>query len=44
MASGAGHSFAPAGKVFKEWLAIDSSSDEVWSSALFDALAFARSE
>lgn len=37
-----GHSFAPAGKVFREWLAIGSASQDDWRTALGDALAFAR--
>ena len=39
---GAGRPFAPAGKVFREWLAIAPGDDDVWRSALADALAFAR--
>jgi hypothetical protein len=42
VASGEGKSFAPAGKVFREWLAIDDDSESVWRAALDDALAFAR--
>jgi len=43
VAAGTGHSFAPAGKVFREWLAIESSAEEDWRGALADAVAFARS-
>ena len=42
VADGSGHSFAPAGKVFREWLAIDGASETLWRAALADALAFAR--
>ena len=38
-----GGPFAPAGKVFGEWLAVEPGSDQAWRSALSDALAFARS-
>ena len=38
---GEGRPFAPAGKVFREWLALDHDSEDVWRSALADALAFA---
>ena len=41
---GAGRPFAPAGKVFREWLAIRPASEETWRSALEDALAFARTK
>jgi hypothetical protein len=44
VASGSGHSFAPAGKVFREWLAIDWADAERWRAALADALAFARTK
>jgi hypothetical protein len=38
---GRGRSFAPAGRVFREWLAIGPSSIKAWRAALADALAFA---
>ena len=41
---GDGRSFAPAGKVFREWLAIDPGTDDAWRSALADALDFARTK
>ena len=43
IAGGAGHAFAPAGKVFKEWLAMEPAEADVWRTALTDALAFVRS-
>jgi hypothetical protein len=42
VADGRGLPFAPAGKVFREWLAIDASDEDAWREALNDALAFAR--
>jgi hypothetical protein len=44
VASGAGRAFAPAGKVFKQWLAIDTVDEGVWREAIGEALAFARSD
>ena len=38
VASGDGRAFAPAGKVFREWVAIEPASEEVWRSALRGAL------
>ena len=40
--AGTGKPFAPAGKVFKEWLAIDPDDEAVWRAAMADALAFVR--
>ena len=42
--SGQGQPFAPAGKVFREWVAIDSVDEDIWRAALGDALAFARTK
>jgi hypothetical protein len=44
IARGDGHSFAPAGKVFREWLAVDGADESVWRAALEDALEFARTK
>jgi hypothetical protein len=38
---GEGRPFAPAGKVFHEWLALDRGPEDVWRAALADAIAFA---
>ena len=43
VADGRGRSFAPAGRVFREWIAIDAVDEDTWRAALDDALAFARS-
>ena len=42
VADGSGHAFAPAGKVFREWLVIGGASEAIWRAAMADALAFAR--
>ena len=42
LADGRGHAFAPAGKVFKEWLALDAVDESTWRAALGDALVFVR--
>ena len=42
VASGTGRAFAPAGKVFREWLVVVPTAEPVWRAALEDALAFAR--
>ena len=42
--AGTGKPFAPAGKVFREWLAIEPGDDDGWREAMGDALAFARSD
>jgi len=44
VADGRGHSFAPAGKVFKEWVVVVSRETGAWRAALDDALAFARTK
>ncbi|MEV0283236.1 MULTISPECIES: hypothetical protein [unclassified Kribbella] len=41
VAEGTGQEFAPAGKVFREWVAIP--GPERWQSLLAEAVAFARS-
>ena len=42
VAEGRGHSFAPAGKVFREWIAIDNEDEAIWRASLTEALAFVR--
>ncbi len=42
--SGEGKPFAPAGRVFREWLAVDQVDEDTWRSALDEALAFARTK
>ena len=44
VAEGRGQSFAPAGKVFKEWLALDGVDPDEWRAALHDALLFVRGD
>ena len=41
IAQGEGRPFAPAGKVFREWLALAGGSEETWRAALRAALEFA---
>ena len=41
---GEGRPFAPAGKVFREWLAVDASTEAAWHAAVDDALEFARTK
>ncbi len=38
--AGDGESFAPAGKVFKEWLAVTTVDEERWRSLLREGVAF----
>ncbi len=40
--SGTGEPFAPAGKVFREWVAIPTVDRELWRTLLDEAAAFAR--
>jgi hypothetical protein len=40
--TGAGDPFAPAGKVFREWVAIPTVDRELWRTLLTEAVAFAR--
>ena len=40
--AGVGDPFAPAGKVFREWLAVPTPDREVWRSLLAEAVDFAR--
>lgn len=44
IARGEGHPFAPAGKVFREWLALEGGTEAVWRAALRDALEFAAQD
>ena len=37
---GAGESFAPAGKVFKEWLAVTEIDEDAWRGLLAEGIAF----
>ncbi|NEE02634.1 hypothetical protein [Phytoactinopolyspora halotolerans] len=39
---GTGDSFAPAGKVFREWVSIPTVERELWRSLLAEAVDFAR--
>ena len=39
---GRGDPFAPAGKVFREWVAIPSVDRRLWQTALAEAVAFAQ--
>ncbi len=38
--AGEGESFAPAGKVFKEWLAVTTVDEDRWRSLLREGVAF----
>ncbi len=40
--NGDGDPFAPAGKVFREWVAITTIERDLWQSVLADAVDFAR--
>ncbi len=40
--AGAGESFAPAGKVFREWLLLPRPDRDLWSGLIDEALAFAK--
>ena len=40
--AGLGEPFAPAGKVFREWVAIQTVDRHLWESVLTEAVAFAR--
>jgi len=41
--TGTGDQFAPAGKVFREWVAIPTIDRRLWRTLLAEAVAFARS-
>lgn len=41
VADGSGRAFAPAGKVFREWLVVVASGEDDWRAGLRDALEFA---
>ncbi|TDD67086.1 hypothetical protein E1262_20120 [Jiangella aurantiaca] len=40
--AGTGDEFAPAGRVFREWVAIPTADRELWRVLLAEAVAFAR--
>ena len=40
--NGDGDPFAPAGKVFREWVSIPTADRELWQTVLAEAVAFAR--
>ncbi len=42
VSAGTGDEFAPAGKVFREWVAIPTIDRRLWRSLLAEAVAFAR--
>ena len=44
VADGRGRSFAPSGRVFREWVSIEGEDERGWRQALEDALAFARTK
>ena len=44
VADGRGQSFAPSGRVFREWVSIEGDDERTWRQALEDALAFARTK
>jgi hypothetical protein len=41
--TGTGDHFAPAGKVFREWVAIPTIDRQLWQTLLAESVAFARS-
>jgi hypothetical protein len=40
--NGSGDAFAPAGKVFREWVSIPAADRTVWHALLTEAVDFAR--
>lgn len=40
IAGGAGQPFAPAGRVFKEWLSVPKPARRIWRSLLLEGVAF----
>jgi hypothetical protein len=42
IADGSGEPFAPAGKVFREWVAIPTADRALWQRLLAEAVDFAR--
>jgi hypothetical protein len=42
VAGGRGQPFAPAGRVFREWVTLDGADPDSWRAALGDALGFVR--
>jgi hypothetical protein len=40
--NGSGDAFAPAGKVFREWVSIPAADRTVWHALLAEAVDFAR--
>jgi hypothetical protein len=44
IAEGSGEPFAPAGKVFREWVAIPTVDRRLWQRLLADAVDFARQQ
>lgn len=40
--AGTGESFAPAGKIFREWIAIPTVDRDLWRTLLAEAVDFAR--
>ena len=42
VASGQGESFAPAGRVFREWVSLPDADRELWRTLLAEAVEFAR--
>jgi hypothetical protein len=42
--NGSGEPFAPAGKVFREWIAIRTVEPELWRQLLAEATDFARDQ
>jgi hypothetical protein len=44
IANGSGETFAPAGKVFREWVAIPAVDRDLWQQLLAEAVEFARQQ
>jgi hypothetical protein len=44
IANGSGETFAPAGRVFREWVAVPAVDRELWQQLLAEAVEFARQQ
>ena len=44
IANGSGETFAPAGKVFREWVAIPAVDRDLWQQLLAEAVEFTRQQ
>jgi hypothetical protein len=44
VATGSGETFAPAGRVFREWVAVPAVDRDLWQQLLAEAVEFARQQ